>query len=308
MLKIMTAGLALFSSLVSGQGSQHQEVLSDPPLDERVSFQGNLWQGLWQEEFESGSDFLIISSDPALSNHTVHRIDFDDNFLGGEVAAGSLSELLVFDMSWADSGVHSITVSYPEGDWAGTYEYSMMSFSSVITSNGGYNPAIYGIAVHITVIDDPAESSEQVSYTVLMPMGRGVSLEAADSAAEAIATGGFPVTVPRADQVDDCWAIYSSRRNNAAQDYFDDVDDCSALGGAVAGGVSGLATGSIIGSIFPVIGTKIGAGVGLVTGAIGGGIWGKQDCIDDAKDDYNRRYRNDWRCYQLCVHNGNWGC
>lgn len=142
-----------------------------------------------------------------------------------------------------------------------------------------------------------------------MPLGRGVTYEAAIEAAELLAELITEPPAPLIDQNDDCHAIYDLWRNTAYQNYQDDMDGCGLIGGAIDGGGLLATVGAGIGGIFGNLpGAGIGAVIGAIVGGTGGAINGVAGCVADAKRDYRKQYRKDWACLQECLATGDWDC
>ncbi len=276
-----------------------------------TSFQDNLWDDLWSDVFVEDFDFLLSADSMNDSQHTLHRLEWDDaaSHLDGDKNAAVIDDFNYYDMNWFEEGTESVEYSLANGlDWSADVTVSTYSFSGTISSGNGYMPHIYSVMRHVVISDNFGNTNE---YNCFMPLGRGVTLSDADYAAFELAEEILPGP-SLIDTAEDCATIYNNRRQTAGDDYQDDIDGCrgilNRLRGAGLGAAGGATVGAGIGSIVPVVGTGTVAGVLAVAGGVGGFFYSNAHCVDDAKRDYRKRYRRDWDCYQECLLTGSWNC
>lgn len=317
MKSILTAIVIVISLAASGAFGQVQ-VAPDPVL--YTSFQHNLWNDLWEDDFEPGVDFLMATTSVTAEPVSIHRMEWHEgaSFLDGIVDAASLTNIVLFDMSWHENGTTSFSSVADDGTVVeGTMTFSTSAFAATISSGESYQPHIFGIikSVHVVLGDNNGNFSAE--YHFISPVGRGVFLQDAQDAAELLAEEILPPPGLLADQNDNCHGIFNSWRQLAFQDYQDDMDDCGFIGGLVAGGLAGAgglgAFGGGVGFFFgsapgAAAGTAIGAVLGGIGGGIGGAVYGMTECISDAKKDYRQTYRRHVACLNACMSTGNWSC
>lgn len=310
MKKLIISALCSISSVAFGQvlsGGGVGQPPSEPIL--MLSFQEQLWSDLWSETFRQRKDAIISTQSASDASQIIHRLDWDpaQSFLDAAPSAGSIVSVNTWDMDWLEESPQSIAISIGDDDeWLASVTSEVHSFSGQISAFGEYEPFIYGVVWELSFIEDP--SIGQVAYHISMwvPLGRGLTLDSVEAAAEELAEEIEPLPGPIADSTT-CFGIYLLRRDTHTNDYFIDIDACGGdgLGGAGIGAGVGVGFGAIVGNfpgaiLFTGIGAAIGGGIDYVTG--------KSKCIKNAKDQYNKDYNRDWNCYQECLLNGSWTC
>lgn len=211
-------------------------------------------------------------------------------------------------MDWLEESPESIAVDLDgSSDWNGTASIQIYAFSGQISSFGEYEPFIYGIVWEVTLAGDAASGGGGSLFSIWVPLGRGLTLDAVEEVAEGLAEEILPLPSPITDNSANCFLIYSLRRDTHVNEYLIDIDACGgdAFNGFIAGAGVGAGIGAVLGT---VPGAAIGAAIGGTIGTAIGHFGGKSKCIDNVTDDYNKDYRRDWNCYQECLATGSWTC
>lgn len=157
-----TTALALASSIAAAQPVQ----FPGSPI-EKTSFQENLWEDVWGDEFVSGTDFLMSSDTLSSPIHTIHRLEWDESntYLDGEAGAGILSNVQSFDMDWSEYGTVPVTYTLPDqSQWNATVTISTSAFAGTISSGNGYEPHIYGMVKSLTITENVNSGGFTHSY------------------------------------------------------------------------------------------------------------------------------------------------
>lgn len=315
-MKTILATLFFAISLAASNASSQVQIAPDPIA--YTSFQHNLWNDLWQDDFEDGTDFLLATGSLTPQSISLHRMEFhqDDAFLDGSLDAATLSERTIYDMSWHENvSTPFSAIADDESLVQGTITILTSAFAGKVSSGFSYQPYIYGLTKSVHIVFDEGTGDFNAEYHFFMPVGRGVLLQDAQDAAQALSDEILPPPGLLADQNDNCLGIYDAWRQLAFQDYQDDIDDCGFIGGMVGGATAGGAVGGTVGSIIGVFTGPgvivVGGGTAIVCGiigGIGGGIYGMTDCISDAKKGYRQQYNRHLACLLACRSTGTWSC
>ncbi len=275
-----------------------------------LSFQELLWDDLWGATFVTGEDGLMSVQPASDPTHILHRLDWDpaENFLDGEIAAGTMTGVQVWDMDWFEDDPHSaVVILADDSEWSGTIDTQIYAFSGQISSGGGYEPFIFGVLWELNITEGPAAGGQSYVYSMWVPLGRAGTAAAASQAAEEIA---FEVVLPPSPTVTQpatCASIYSGRAFDNANDYLIGIEACGGDGMTGAGVGAGIGVG-IGGAGAGIPGAATGAGIGAVFGWAIDKFTGRSKCLKEATENYNKNYRRNWRCYQECLTAGQWTC
>lgn len=289
-----------------------------------TSFQDNLWDDLWADDFVEGVDFLLSTQSLLLTTQSIHKIEWYPSIRNFESTSdsASITNLQTWNMDWFgyESAQWEID-SDDNGDpisWSSTIELSTTTFAGTISSDNSYSPHIYGLIQTITISESATSGGNIYTFHIWMPLGRGKLLEDVNSAAEYLSTEIF-MPIPRTLGDDDCEAIEMSRWTDAATDLLNEKDDCYGfwpgltrvgIGAGSGATVVGSATGIVF--LFLPPAAAPAAGIGGIIGGVIGGISGpfvlKAKCIDNAYTKYKRERQRIYRCYLECLENGEWLC